>query len=59
MCEFDNPDKAFASDLYLIYKRLPSARVCMSDKDCLLMFYLSHKYIATHCTQPVKEQLTA
>ena len=53
MCEFDNPDKAFASDLYLIYKRLPSARVCMSDKDCLLMFYLSHKYIATHCTQPV------
>ena len=48
MCEFDNPDKAFASDLYLIYKRLPSARVCMS-----------HKYIATHCTQPVKKQLTA
>ena len=31
-------DKTFASDLYLIYKLSPSARVCMSDKDRLLMF---------------------
>ena len=41
MCEFDKLDKAFASDLYLTYKRSPSARVCISDKDQLLMFYLS------------------
>ena len=32
-------DKTFASDLYLIYKLLPSARVCISDTDRLLMFY--------------------
>ena len=31
MCEFDKLDKTFASDLYLIYKRSPSARVCISD----------------------------
>ena len=42
MYEFDKQDKTFASDLYLIYKRSPSARVCISDKDQLLMFYLSH-----------------
>ena len=42
MCEFDKPDKTFASDIYLIYKRSPSARVCISDKDRLLMFYLLH-----------------
>ena len=44
MCEFDKLDKTFASDLYLIYKRSPSTRVCncISDKDQLLMFYLSH-----------------
>ncbi len=30
----------FASDLYLIYKLSPSARVCISDTDRLLMFYL-------------------
>ena len=41
MCEFDKLDKTFASDLYLIYKRSFSARVCVSDKDQLLMFYLS------------------
>ena len=42
MCEFDKLDqKTFASDLYLIYKHSPSARVCISDKDQLLMFYLS------------------
>jgi hypothetical protein len=29
-----------ASDLYLIYKLSPSARVCISDTDRLLMFYL-------------------
>ena len=29
----------FASDLYLIYKLSPSARVCISDTDRLLMFY--------------------
>ena len=41
MCEFDKLDKTFASDLYLIYKRSPSARVCISNKDQLLiMFYL-------------------
>ena len=34
-------DKTFASDLYLIYGKLsPSARVCISDTDRLLMFYL-------------------
>ena len=43
MCEFDKIDKTFASDLYLIYKRSPSARVYISDKDQLLMFYLSPK----------------
>ena len=43
MCEFHKLDKTFASDLYLIYKRSPSARVCISDKDQLLMFYLSLK----------------
>jgi hypothetical protein len=32
--------KQFASDLYLIYKLSPSARVCISDTDRLLMFYL-------------------
>ena len=41
MCEFEKLDKTFASDLYLIYKRSPSARVCISDKDQQLMFYLS------------------
>ena len=40
MCEFDKLDKTFASDLYLVYRRSPSARVCISDKDRLLMFYL-------------------
>ena len=43
MCEFDKLDKTFASDLYLIYKRSPSAQVCVSDKDQLFMFYLSLK----------------
>jgi hypothetical protein len=33
-------DKTFASDLYLIYKLSLSARVCISDTDRLLMFYL-------------------
>ena len=41
MCELDKLDKTFAFDLYMIYKRSPSARVCISDKDQLLMFYLS------------------
>ena len=36
-------DKTFASDLCLIYKLSPSARVCISDTDRLLMFYLVHK----------------
>ena len=30
MCEFDKPDKTFASDLYLIYKRSPSAAHVLS-----------------------------
>ena len=34
-------NKVEAMHLYLIYKRSPSARVCISDKDQLLMFYLS------------------
>ena len=33
-------DKTFASDLCLIYKLSPSTRVCISDTDRLLMFYL-------------------
>ena len=41
MCEFDKLAEAFESDLYLIYKGSPSARVCISDKDQLLMFYLA------------------
>ena len=35
-------DKTFASDLFLIYKLSPSVRVCISDTDRLLMFYLVH-----------------
>ena len=44
MCEFDKLqyiDKTFASDLYVICKRSPSAQVCTSDKELLLKFYLS------------------
>ena len=40
LCEFVRPDKTFTSHLYLIYKRSPLARVCISDEDRLLMFYL-------------------
>ena len=40
MCEFDKPDKIFASDLYLIYKRSPSPRIYISDKDRPLIIYL-------------------
>ena len=47
MCDFDKLDKPFVSDLYLIYKRSPLARFCISDKDQLLMFYLS--LIDFHC----------
>jgi hypothetical protein len=32
-CLFLSTDKSFASDLYLIYKLSPSARVCISDTD--------------------------
>ena len=39
---FHKNDKAFASDLYLIYNRSPAARVCKSDTDRLLMLYLVH-----------------
>ena len=39
MCKFDKLDKTLAFDLYLIFKRSPSDRVCISDKDRLLMFY--------------------
>ena len=39
---FHKYDKAFASDLYLIYNRSPAARVCKSDTDRLLMLYLVH-----------------
>jgi hypothetical protein len=37
---FHKYDKAFASDLYLIYNRSPATRVCKSDTDRLLMLYL-------------------
>ena len=37
---FHKHDKAFTSDLYLIYNRSPAARVCKSDTDRLLMLYL-------------------
>ena len=42
---FHKYDKAFASDLYLIYNRSPAARVCKSDTDRLLMLYLVHIYM--------------
>ena len=45
MCEFDKPCKTFASNLYLINKRLSSAGVCIADEDRMLVFYLSHKRI--------------
>jgi hypothetical protein len=32
-------DKAWAADLYLIYKLEPKARVCISDTDRMRMFY--------------------
>jgi hypothetical protein len=38
-------DKTSASDLYLIYKLSPSARVRISVTDRLLMFYLVHKLL--------------
>ena len=47
---FHKYDKAFASDLYLIYNRSPAARVCKSDTDRLLMLYLvliSYMYLYT------------
>ena len=44
---FHKHDKAFASDLYLIYNRSPAARVCKSDTDRLLMLYLVHKIVIT------------
>ena len=40
MGHFFKYDKTFASDQYLIYKLSPSARVCISDTDRLLMLYL-------------------
>ena len=45
MYEFDKPDKTLASDLYVRYKHSPSARVCISDKDRLLMFNLLYYII--------------
>ena len=53
---FHKYDKAFASDLYLIYNRSPAARVCKSDTDRLLMLYLVHitrlaLYRGTHASQ--------
>ena len=52
MCELDKLDKTFASDLYVIYKRSSLARVYISDKDQLLMFYLSHKKISIEMVRP-------
>ena len=45
---FHKHDKAFASDLYLIYNRSPAARVCKSDTDRLLMLYLVRKNPIIH-----------
>ena len=44
---FHKYDKAFASDLYLIYNRSPAARVCKSDTDRLLMLYLVLKLLVS------------
>jgi hypothetical protein len=49
---FHKHDKAFASDLYLIYNRSPAARVCKSDTDRLLMLYLVR--IVDHLSQKLK-----
>ena len=46
---FHKYDKAFASDLYLIYNRSPAARVCKSDTDRLLMLYLVHNPTSHIC----------
>ena len=46
-------DKTFASDLYLIYKLSPSARVCISDTDRLLMFYLVLIKLFSECNKPL------
>ena len=51
---FHKYDKAFASDLYLIYNRSPAARVCKSDTDRLLMLYL----VLTECALIVSGTLT-
>ena len=47
MCEFDKPDKAFAADLYLVYKYSLSARVCISDR--ILSQHCSTINIVTTC----------
>ena len=57
MCEFDKLDKTFAFDLFLIYKRSPSARVCISDKDQLLMFFLPRKHCLKVSNISVKSSL--
>ena len=35
-------DKAWAADLYRIYKLEPKSSVCISDKDRMRMFYLAY-----------------
>ena len=40
MCEFDKPDKTFASDVYLIQTLAFLLEFVYADKDRLLMFYL-------------------
>jgi hypothetical protein len=44
-----------ASDLYLIYKLSPSARVCISDTDRLLMFYLVHIELRSFLYRPSRK----
>ena len=39
MCEFDKPDKTFASDVYLIQTLAFLLECVYADKDRLLMFY--------------------
>ena len=54
---FHKYDKAFASDLYLIYNRSPAARVCKSDTDRLLMLYLVLINSPTRVTEGSKSLL--
>ena len=47
MCEFDKPDKTFAPDLYLIYKRSSSAGVyiCRYRLAAHILYILSDTFL--------------